>query len=231
MLPENRIDLFCARTFGRLTIVSISTQGRRRIADCICACGTRKLIRADHVISGLQKSCGCQKGGVTIHGMHNTSTYTIWQQMRERCANPKNKSFDRYGGRGISVCARWELFENFLADMGERPTGMSIDRINNDGNYEPSNCRWASISEQANNKRNTVLVQLQGRQMPLSEAIAASGSTVPSNTIRMRLKAGWELSRALAQTARHRRKETIENSLCCLGFGLCMFVAFGWGLQ
>ncbi|MCK1459199.1 hypothetical protein IVB34_12620 [Bradyrhizobium sp. 2] len=225
MIPENR-----NKKLGRLTIISVKTEGRRRIADCICECGARKFIRADHVISGLQASCGCQKGGVTIHGMHNTSTYTTWQQMRERCANPNNKSFNRYGGRGVIVCPRWELFENFIEDMGERPPGKSLDRINNDGNYDPSNCRWASISEQANNKRNTVLVQFQGQQMPLSDAIAASGSVVPSNTIRMRLKSGWDLSRALSETARPYRKDTIENALCCIGFGLCVFASLAWGL-
>lgn len=164
------------------------------------------------------------------HGLSNASSYQLWLQMRDRCNNPNNPRYQSYGGRGIKVCARWDDFANFFKDMGARPSGQSIDRIDNDGNYEPENCRWASTSEQQRNKRNTVMVQFRGRQMPLAEAIDVSGSAIPSNTIRMRLRAGWALSQALAQSARPYRKEVIENGLCCIGFGLCVFASLAWGL-
>lgn len=103
------------------------------------------------------------------HGYTGTTTHAIWVQMRRRCQNPKCGNYSRYGGRGIRVCERWDSFENFLADMGERPLGMSIERRDNDGNYEPDNCYWATFEEQNNNRRNVELIEFSGKSLSLRQ--------------------------------------------------------------
>lgn len=131
-----------------------------------CQCGRRKVIPRLKVISGSIRSCGCllrkiaQEMGKswTTHGDTKNGTRTAefvaWQSMKYRCSNPRMKTFKYYGGRGITVCERWNLFENFLADMGRKPgPKYSLDRINNEGSYEPTNCRWATQSEQIRNRR------------------------------------------------------------------------------
>ena len=118
---------------------------------CKCDCGTIRIVQPSDLKSG--QSSRCDRCRATTHGQSNTNTYRIWQGMIYRCSNPNLRIYKYYGGRGITVCERWHEFENFLQDMGERPKGLSIDRINNDGNYEPGNCRWATTSEQASNQR------------------------------------------------------------------------------
>lgn len=165
---SKRIDI-SGHKFGRLTVIKFSHVGKRRelIWLCRCDCGESRFVVISHLISGHSKSCGCLsrekardrgKKLLTKHGMHKTVEYQCWISMRARCINKKNCNFKNYGARGISVSKRWmESFEAFYADMGDKPSPKhSIDRINNDGNYEPSNCRWADKKTQSNNQRGRI---------------------------------------------------------------------------
>jgi hypothetical protein len=141
--------------FGRLVVLRLQSQGGHGIHAkwfCCCDCGNTKIVSSNNLKSG-QVSCGC-RGGNFKHGQRHKSTYRSWDAMLQRCNNPKNTRYKYYGGRGISVCERWRLFINFLADMGERPPGTTLDRIDPNGNYEPGNCRWATQSQQIKNRRH-----------------------------------------------------------------------------
>lgn len=151
--------------FDRLLVVGEfkrkSATGRnRKYASCVCSCGKSVDVLWENLTSGRQKSCGCLSrerarstgDRLKTHGMHKTRVYRIWSQMKRRCQTKSNGAYDRYGAIGITVCDRWQKFENFYADMGD-DNGLTLDRINPSGNYEPENCRWADWKTQASNKR------------------------------------------------------------------------------
>lgn len=158
--------------FGCLTVVKRADNRGRQVAwSCHCDCGAQVTVRGDHLRAGASTSCGCTRApaarlrvtkydmpDTTKHG-HNrggtrTSTHAIWTNMVQRCTNPRNPAWDDYGGRGITVCDRWRHdFAAFLADMGERPEGLTLDRIDNDRGYSPDNCRWTTWTVQRRNQR------------------------------------------------------------------------------
>lgn len=151
--------------FGRLVVMRPEHPGRQSTYIVRCDCGTEKIVQAQHLRNGHSQSCGCLRKELLlqIHTAHGsctrevvTPTYTSWSAMKARCLRPGRENYKNYGGRGITVCDRWlgpNGFENFLADMGERPDGRTLDRIDGDGHYEPGNCRWATSSEQNRNRR------------------------------------------------------------------------------
>lgn len=164
------------KRFTRLKVIAPHSRDKKRNIKwlCECDCGRQKIIYTCHLKSGGTKSCGCyifdNRGKLSkTHGMRKTREWEIWQSMVQRCRNKKSRKWIDYGGRGITVCDRWlESFENFYADMGKRPSEKhSLERINNDGNYSPENCKWATNLEQQNNKRNTFFVVFNGEKIAL----------------------------------------------------------------
>ena len=193
------IDLSNER-FGRLTVLKQSTNRGRLVQWCCkCDCGNETLATTKKLRNGRKQSCGCLwypaiVKAKTKHGHSADGTTSAelkaWMSLRNRCNNPMNRSYHRYGGRGIKVCERWDDFSNFLADMGPRPSVLhSIDRIENNSSYSPDNCRWATKTEQARNKGSTVLVNYGGKIMCVKEVSVLCG--VGQGTILYRIHAGW----------------------------------------
>lgn len=178
-------------------------RGASIVWNCRCDCGANTVVYAQNLQCGRTRSCGClRKEYAAIngaksrrHGMEDTRTYRAWAGAKSRCQNPNDPGYKRYGGRGIRICERWQFFVNFLADMGEAPARLEIDRIDNDGNYEPGNCRWTTRQKNAQNRRGVRNITFNGRTQCL--AAWARDTGLGSTCISQRLARGWSLPRAL----------------------------------
>lgn len=202
------IDL-TGRTFGFLTVMSRaenSAAGKARWL-CRCTCGAQATVVGSALSNGSVKSCGRHKATDAAirfrkHGQSGTRTYQAWSNMRRRCTDPSIRQYKDYGGRGITVCERWDSFPNFLSDMGEVPVGTSLDRINNDGNYEPGNCRWATRIQQSHNSRRPRLFTIGDVTDSINGWAKRTG--IDTVTILERLERGWPTEEALTAKATNR---------------------------
>ncbi len=187
------------RYWGDLYVLGVERDGNLVRWKCLCSCGKITRPAAHSVVCGATKTCG---HGVALsritHGLSESREMASYKSMVQRCTNRNSPEYHRYGGRGISVCQRWlDSFENFLSDMGLRPEGMTLDRINNSVGYEPTNCRWATKRQQANNTRNNRIISVEGTKKTLAEWARDAGMS--DRTLRTRLRLGWEPERALSQ--------------------------------
>lgn len=195
------------QTFGRLSVLKRGPNNKRGEAYwiCVCECGAEKLVKSNDLTSGATRSCGClyeeslatrtRKHGATT-GYRTSPEYQAWINMRRRCYSPKDARYEIYGARGVTVCDRWNSdFSAFLEDMGPRPSPEhSLDRVDTDGNYDPSNCRWATPTEQSRNRRNVHTAVVDGVPMSVLEAIQKTG--LSRVTIYRRIRSGTPLTSA-----------------------------------
>ena len=220
MHRSGRVAKLEGMRFGRLTVLSFAGVDSKRKASTWmvqCDCGSAPIVvLCTALTTGDRVSCGCRRAETlvawkTVNARHGAKanrktngTYSTWQGMKDRCHNPMSQAFSYYGGRGIVVCDRWrDDFQAFLADMGVRPRGMTIDRIDVNGNYEPSNCRWATDIEQARNRRSNRVITWRGETMTLIEW--AARLSVNYDALRYRLDEGWPLDEAFTRPFKPRR--------------------------
>lgn len=164
------------KKFGKLTVISMHHKdSKNTFWNCLCDCGKMTVALQSQLRCGRRFTCGCtrrRKNTIATIKERKTRTFISWQSMLSRCTNPNAPDYPRYGGKGVTVCFQWSKnYEQFKHDMGERPAGTTLDRIDPSGNYEPSNCRWATTREQSLNKRNTKFYEVFGRYMTRQEVL------------------------------------------------------------
>lgn len=203
-LPLDVKDLTGQR-FGRLIVLAFAGRQHRQLYWlCRCDCGNEKAVVRGSLTSGRSRSCGCLRSEKSAarrrtHGKTNSREYRSWSRMFVRCYNSNEHAYDLYGGRGIKVCDRWRSFAAFLEDMGPKPLGhhVSVERIDVNGHYCPENCRWATPKQQARNTRRNVMLTFRGKTQCISAWSEELG--IGQSTLRIRLKYGWSVERALSE--------------------------------
>jgi hypothetical protein len=207
--PRPNLD---GQRFGRLVVINeIQGHKRKQMVACRCDCGNTKAVRASSLLRGDTRSCGCLSREILVarstkHAMTETPEYRAWVAMNNRCRNARQKGYHRYGGRGIKVCSRWvHSFDNFYADMGPRPSQKhSIDRIDNNGDYAPENCRWATATEQGNNRESNHNISWNGETRTIVTWARTRG--IKASTISKRISCGHSPQDAIAMDTCNRRK-------------------------
>lgn len=198
------------KRFTRLLVIKMVDDIRPVSWLCKCDCGTEKVLSGKVLKNGHTKSCGClniertgnlnRKHGASVPSSPLYSTFNIWMGMLDRCRRKSRKDYRHYGGRGIKVDPRWNVFETFLEDMGPRPGNLSIERIDTNGNYCKENCRWATQLEQVNNARSNRKITFNGKTQNMSQWAREVG--MEYDTLRQRLDLGWDSERALTAPVR-----------------------------
>jgi hypothetical protein len=214
---SKRLELVGKR-FGRLQVLARAENNKegRSMWNCVCDCGNESIVMGKHLVNGDTQSCGClmreRVGVINLkHGQTRTGdswkTWRTWSRIKARCLNPKNPAYRDYGGRGIKVCERWlgkDGFINFYNDMGKSPKGLSIDRIDNNGDYSPENCRWATQKEQMNNTRRNRYIEYNGITLSITEWAIKSG--IPKSTLWARIAYRlWTTEKILTTLTRDKR--------------------------
>lgn len=206
------------KVFGRLTAKEcVGSSGDGRIWLCQCECGAQARIMLERLTAGITRSCGCLRSqeakrtvkvaqaAKTTHGLSKSSEMCVWAGMISRCTKPERRAYESYGARGIVVCDRWRLgadgktgFATFVADMGRRPSlAHEIERVDNNGNYEPANCKWATRKEQMNNTRRSRFVTIRGETKTMTQW--CEQFSIPTSTVRHRMRIGLSAEDALSR--------------------------------
>lgn len=217
------------KKYGKLTVVSIEHQNKRTLLNCQCDCGNHISREVYMIGSGIVSSCGCSKGealkrynssgkrskGCFKDGRSLHPLYGTWFQMISRCENPNSNHYDRYGGRGIKVCEEWHDFWKFIEwsnSVGGRPQGYTLDRINNDGNYEPNNCRWANWRTQKTNTSANVFLEYNGVRKTMIEW--CEELNINYRTLNNRINRGWSVEKALSECISKNSHPSRHKILC-----------------
>lgn len=199
-----RIDL-TGKMFNRWLVVKYShTKNKVAYWNVRCVCGNDRIVSGVNIRHNKTKSCGCLRklnhSGKT-HGLYYTTSHSVWRNMKTRCNNPKSDRYKWYGRRGIKVCKRWELFENFYADMGEKPKGLTLERIDNNKGYSKKNCKWATHKEQANNRRTSRILTLNGVSLTIAQW-SEKLNILPATICNRINKSGWSVQRTLTEAVK-----------------------------
>ena len=220
---KKRASTAVGDVFGKLSVISewkVSIKNKHW--ECVCSCGKIVTVRQDHLRSGATASCGCFNAANTSirsfkHGHSKnykragrcSDEYLAWSNMKTRCSNPRVKSYPDYGGRGITVCERWNSFESFLSDMGRKPKHTSIERLDNSKGYSPDNCAWRNAFTQGANKRNNRFITWRGQTKIVAQWARETGLT--KEVIAYRLNIGWDAEKTLTTPPANKSSETNES--------------------
>lgn len=204
------MDIQVGTRIGHIVVVDILEKDKnyKQIYLCQCDCGTTKKMKRGTLLRKLDRvlSCGCQRAisrkrhGHKVGGKPS-ATYSTWESLKKRC---KDKDDKNYGGRGIKYCEEWEQFENFLKDVGEKPQGFELDRIDNDGDYEPNNVRWISHKENCSNRSDSIIVTIDDKSMCVASWCKKLG--VNKDMVYQRIRRGWDAKKAIQTKSIYKRK-------------------------